>query len=120
MLEEYANNNGISANYDGLGFFQGFSKLSEVSFEDFIKEFLNINIINRHQLVAYRKMGGGSQSTQKFIIEDGLIRHIGNYGAVFTGPRVGNLITFLKDMRLITSNGVITEEGKDVLTSIAN
>ena len=54
------------------------------------------------------------------IIEEGLIRHIGNFNPVFTGPRVGNLITFLKDLRLISEEGVITKDGKDLLNDRTN
>jgi len=120
MLEEYVNLNGLKTKYDGLGFYKQFCKINAVPLESFIKDFLHRNIVDRHQLVAYRKMGGGSQSTQKFIIEDGLIRHIGYFNPFFTGPRVGNLISFLKDLRLLTEEGVITAEGKDLLKNRNN
>ena len=44
--------------------------------EHFVEQFLLRKIIYRHQMVAIRKMGNGSQSTHKFIIEEQYIRFI--------------------------------------------
>ena len=115
VLNEYAGSHGLNNAYDGLVFYNDFDELSEIRIETYVKGFLLKNIIQRHQVVAYRKMGGGSQTTQKFLIEDGLIRQIGNFGPGFTGPRVGNLITFLKDLHLISEDGKITSEGAIIL-----
>lgn len=115
FLYDYAKNHELNSSYDALSFMEGFGEIEETNIDSFIKGFLNNNIINRHQIVAYRKMGGGTQSTQKFIIENELIRQIGNFGPGFTGPRIGNLITYLKDLHLITENNQLSDIGKEIL-----
>ena len=59
-------------------------------------------------------MGGGSQSTQKFVLEEGHIRYLGNFEPSFTGPRLTTLHAFLKDLKLVDQH-TITAKGIDVL-----
>ena len=68
--------------------------------------------------MAFNKIGGGTQTTQKFIIEDNKIRHIANFEPVNTGPRIANLISFLKDLGIINSKDLLSERGKQLLISI--
>jgi len=117
MLNEYANKHDLGSTYDGLTYLNKLDSYLSSSIEDFIKGFLLRNIIYRHQFVAYRKMGGGSQSTQKFTIEDGLIRQIGNFGPGFTSPRVGNMITYLKDLHLVNAKDEITNKGLQIINN---
>ena len=85
---------------------------------NYIREYLFKNIIYRHQYVAFRKMRGSILSTQKFIIEDHHIRYLGNFDAGYTGPRIGNLISFLKDLSVIALDNTLTEYGEEVLSKI--
>jgi len=117
-LIEYVANNELNNCYDGITYYKSLSFEQKYDLDDFIKSFLKKNIINRHQVVAYRKMGNGSQSTQKFLIEEGLIRQIGNFEPGFSSPRIGNVITFLLDLSLISTNGSITEKGKSILQKL--
>jgi len=76
---------------------------------DFISMFIHKNIINRHQMVALRKMGNRAQATNKFIIEEQMIRLIEVFPAVRTSPRMNALRNLLYDLQIINDNGMITE-----------
>jgi len=114
-LLEYTNKNGIGGNDDIVAWYLDFDSKCKLTIDDFILEFMLNNIINRHQFVAYRKMGGGSQSTQKFIIEENHLRRIGNFDPSFTSPRVGRLIGFLRDLKIITEDNILSKSGNELL-----
>lgn len=75
----------------------------------FLKEFILRHIIYRHQLVAFRKMGNGTQSTQKFIIEDQYIRLIDTFPPRNTSPRMNALQNILFDLQAIDDDGYLTD-----------
>lgn len=100
----------LKARNNMLVYLISLGSLQESSLASFINDFLLNRIVKRHQYVAYRKMGSTKQSTEKFIIEDNYIRKIGNFNPSFTGPRVGNLISFLKDLKMLPSPKKIVEE----------
>ena len=75
---------------------------------EFLKEFILRNIIYRHQMVAFRKMGNGTQSTQKFIIEDQQIRLIDTFPPRNTSPRMNALKNILYDLQIIDDKGYLT------------
>ncbi|TAM98782.1 MAG: hypothetical protein EPN39_08280 [Chitinophagaceae bacterium] len=77
--------------------------------EDFISFFIHKNIIYRHQMVALRKMGSGTQATNKFIIEEQMIRLIDIFPARRTSPRMNALRNLLFDLQVINDEGIITE-----------
>jgi len=114
-LKQYTDNRNIGNNDDVLAYFLNVGKSAELSISQFIPLFLSARIISRHMLVAYRKMGIGSQTTQKFIIEDNYIRHTGNFDPYFTSPRIASLTTFLKDLSLITNEYQLTTHGVSLL-----
>ncbi|OKL39988.1 hypothetical protein [Pontibacter flavimaris] len=114
-LWDYTKKRDIGGGNDVLSFYREYDWYKNSSIKSFVEDFLLKRIIQRHQKVAYHKMGNGSQSTQKFIIEENYIRKIGNFGPGFTGPRVGNLIAFLQDLHLLDANRQLTEFGELVL-----
>ena len=116
-LKRYAESYALNSNYDAFSYYSSKSTDETFVLSEFFKRFLHNNVLNLHQLVAYRKMGGGNQSTQKFIIDEGLIRQIDNFEPGFTGPRIGNLIAFLNDLRLLNETGELTQEGQNILSS---
>lgn len=120
LLKEYGENNELAKDGEGSGYFllQFRVKLTS-SLQDFIREYIFKNVIYRHQYVAFRKIRGGGLSTQKFIIEDHHIRYLGNFEAGYTGPRIGSLISFLKDLNIISTDNELTEYGAEVLNQIA-
>jgi len=110
-LKIYIEERQIGSDYDAVHFLQRLENQEDVLLVDFISSFLKNNIINRHRYVAYRKMGGGSQSTQKFMLENGYIRKIGNFEPGFTGPRLGNLMRFLEVLGYIDEDWKLSERG---------
>ena len=118
-LKEFAENNEIAKDGEGTGYFiTQFVSKKEQMIRKFIYDYLRVNVIYRHQYVAFRKIRGGTLSTQKFIIEDLHIRYLGNFEATYTGPRVGNLIGFLIDLNMLTSEFKLTNEGQKLLNTL--
>lgn len=109
QLKEYLSRNGIIREgnmADGL--FAITSHLQD-DLKDFISFFIHKNIIYRHQMVALRKMGNGTQATNKFIIEEQMIRLIDIFPARWTSPRMNALRNLLFDLQVINDEGNITE-----------
>jgi hypothetical protein len=119
VLKEFGENNELAKEGEGAGYFLiQFKNKLDLPFKTFIRDYIYKNIIYRHQYVAFRKIRGGGLSTQKFIIEDQHIRYLGNFDAGFTGPRVGSLISFLKDLNVISKENKLTDFGLELLTQI--
>ncbi len=119
-LKSFGVNNEIEKDGDGVTYYLKFEKHSSIGVNEFIRDFLLKNIIYRHQFVAFRKMGGGTQSTQLFIIEDGLIRRLkNNFDPALTGPRIARLIRFLSDLHIL-KNAELTKEGDNFLTKLSD
>ena len=119
LLKEFGENNELAKDGEGAGYFLlQFKNKLDLPFKSFIRDYIYKNIIYRHQYVAFRKIRGGSLSTQKFIIEDQHIRYLGNFDAAFTGPRIGSLISFLKDLKVLSKNNELTDFGLELLTQI--
>jgi len=120
-LKEYSENNDIGKDGEGTTYFiTEFAAKKQMTVEQYIFEYLYQHIIYRHQYVAFRKIRGGTQSTQKFIIEDHHIRYLGNFEPGYTGPRLGNLISFLKDLKVISADNALTEQGILLLNNLTN
>jgi hypothetical protein len=105
----------IGSDYDAVHYFHRLASQSDLPVIDFVKSFLRINILNRHRYVAYRKMGGGYQSTEKFMMENGFIRKIDNFDPGFTAPRLGNLMRFLEVLGYIDADWKLTTKGSNYL-----
>jgi hypothetical protein len=112
-LKTFAESNQVAKDGEGTGYFiSQFDSKKSLAIQKFVYDYIYLNIIYRHQYVAFRKIGGGSQSTQKFIIEDNYIRYLGNFEAGYTGPRIGRLIAFLKDLDIISNENRLTSKGE--------
>ena len=121
VLKEYSELNDLGKDGEGSQYYLNeFASKTGLSIDKFIFEYLHKQIIYRHQYVAFRKMRGGTQSTQKFIIEENHIRYLGNFEAGFTGPRIGNLISYLKDLGAMAVDNSITESGNTLLKELTN
>ena len=80
--------------------------------------FLKKQVIDRHQLVAFNKVTA-SQTSEKFIREDGLIRFIEFIGLDFSNPRLETLIDFYKELGILTPDGnKLTTSGNKLLKSL--
>lgn len=120
-LKEYSELNDLGKDGEGNHYYLSeFTGKTNVSIEQFIFEYLYKHIIYRHQYVAFRKMRGGTQSTQKFIIEDHHIRYLGNFEPGFTGPRIGNLINYLKDLGVMDADNNLTDSGNILSMELTN
>lgn len=75
----------------------------ELSVKDFVRYFLKKYVVIRHQWVSLKKMNN-TQSTEKFIREDGLIRFIDDVDYAYSSPRLNTLIDFLKELQLINDD----------------
>lgn len=86
----------------------------QTNFSAFIGKLLEERVIRRHLWVALRKFR--YQGDYTFLIEtdDGLIRLRAKDGPVFTNPRLGPALTFLKDIDLLGSNG-LTARGRNLI-----
>lgn len=117
-LKQYGTHHQIERDGESVTYFLKLETSMGKSIRDYLTDFVYSRIIYRHQYVAFRKIGGGSYSTQKFIIEDHRIRYIGNFDAGFTGPRIGRLISFLYDLNIISSKDRLTKEGGKILKEL--
>lgn len=97
---------------DGL---LAFHIAAEDKIEAFIEQFLLRRIIYRHQMVALRKMGNGTLSTHKFIIEDQYIRFIDIFPPRATSPRMNALLNLLSDLKLVDADRMLTSLHKKIL-----
>lgn len=74
-------------------------------FETLLSRLLEQRIVQRHLWVALQKLRAGDYT---FLIEsdEGKLRLRGTDGPVFTNPRLGPAITFLKDIHLVGGQGL--------------
>lgn len=118
-LQKLALKKGLNRDGNVLEILNQISKFKG-SLHDFIKEFLYRKIIYRHQHVALRKLGNGSQSTLKFLIENNHIRFIQSFKPQFTSPRLDALVHILNDLQLINQHNQLTEFGETYLKESLN
>lgn len=116
-LRVFTSSRNIGDYDDVLTYFLNFERYLAMDLGTFISEFISTRILSRHQLIAYRKMGTGSQSTQKFIIEANYIRQIGNFGPGYTSPRISSLTLFLKDLGVLDNEMRLSIQGDNLLKS---
>ena len=120
-LYTYGLENNLLRSGNAPGYFSSlFKQESKGNLNEFIQGYLQQHIIQRHQMVAFRKMGSGPLSTEKFIVEEGLIRYIDNFEPAYTGPRIGNLLSFLKDLNVFSEEFELNSSGKELLKSKAD
>jgi hypothetical protein len=109
QLKEYMSRNGIIRDGNMVDGLFAITNYLQNDVKDFISFFIHKNIIYRHQMVALRKMGNGTQATNKFIIEEQMIRLIDIFPARWTSPRMNALRNLLLICRLSMAEGKITE-----------
>lgn len=107
-LKNFANRRDIARNGDVVTWAMRLPGHVNQPLRTFMRDFFWKHILQRHQLVALRKMTAG-QSSQKFIIEDQKIRLLETFRPTFTGPRISNLIGFLHDLHVLDDENRPTE-----------
>jgi hypothetical protein len=120
-LREYSASNDLGKDGEGASYFLSeFPTKKFALIKDFIFEYIYKHVIYRHQYVAFRKIRGGVQSTQKFIIEEYHIRYLGNFEPAYSAPRIGNLMGFLKDLSIVTAENTLSDRGISLLNNVDN
>jgi hypothetical protein len=109
----------ISANRDGnvLEFFT-VMELFQGTFKEFLHLLLQRHIIFRHQFVAVRKTGNGTQSSLKFLLEENYVRGLDIFPPFYSSPRLDALIHMMQDLSLIDNDKTITSGGTNYLKEI--
>ena len=109
----------ISANRDGnvLEFF-AVMDLFQGTFKEFLQLLLQRHIIYRHQFVAIRKTGNGTQSSLKFLLEENYVRGLDIFPPFYSSPRLDALIHMMQDLSLINNDKAITLKGTQYLKEI--
>lgn len=100
----YAKKHKLHSTSDFIAVYNDLEEKAKMPISEFIYYFFKKYILNRHQMVALNKMNA-TQSTEKFLREDGYIRFVDYIDFDFSNPRLGNLITFLKNLEIISSDG---------------
>ena len=78
-LVNFAKMHHLKSSSDFVAVFENLKILEDLPLKEFIPKYLKKYIIDRHQLVSFNKVRG-SQTSEKFIREDGLIRLIAAVG----------------------------------------
>lgn len=79
---------------------------SEDPFEQLLGRIIEERIVRRHLWVAFRKLRYQRDYTFLIEMDEGRLRLREKDGPVFTNPRLGPAITFLKDIHLIGDKGL--------------
>ena len=111
-LKKFSNEYKISSNSDFVASYYDLIDKSRLTIKKFISYFMIKYVVNRHQIVALNKMNN-TQSTEKFLREDGYIRFIESIDYGFSNPRLGMLIQFLNDLDIISNNGDLSNKGQN-------
>lgn len=72
--------------------------------KDFFIGLINTQVLFRHRLVAFGKLGNGNRSTLKFELEEEKILFEGNFEPAFTNPRVETVMKILSDLNILSQN----------------
>ncbi len=94
---------GLNSNSSFISSIVSLNNNKELSINDFVRYFLKKYVIIRHQWVSLKKMND-TQSTEKFIREDGLIRFIDDVDYAYSSPRLNTLINFLRELQLLNDD----------------
>ncbi|HWA88563.1 MAG TPA: hypothetical protein VG889_00910 [Rhizomicrobium sp.] len=91
-------------------------QLTEEPFARAVARILEERVMRRHLWVAMRKLRHQGDYTFLVDTDDGLLRLRKKDGPIFTNPRLGPAIRFLRDIHLIDDDG-LTPRGAKVLQS---
>ena len=89
---------------------------ANIGFDVLLQRMFLERVVQRHLWVAMRKLQYQGDYTFLIDTDDGFVRKRGDAGPVWTGPRLGNAIAFLKDIELLGAKGV-TERGRRALAA---
>jgi hypothetical protein len=84
----------------------------EDAFEQVLGRIIEERVVRRHLWVAFRKLRYQRDYTFLMEMDEGRLRLREKDGPVFTNPRLGPAITFLKDIHLVGGQG-LTDQGAE-------
>lgn len=114
-LRQYNKKHDIISNSSIVSSIDDLLKHGQDDIQDFIIFFLNKYVVFRHQYVALRKMND-TQSTEKFIKEDGMIRFISPIDFGYSAPRLGTILSFLEELQILNEGNIeLTKSGLEML-----
>lgn len=117
-LTDLSKNNNLFTPSSFLKTARNLIEYENIPIKDFIKHFLRKYIFYRHHFVSLKKMNG-SQSTAKFILEEGRIRYVDSFNFDLTSPRIHNVYGFLEDLKIKNQGDFsLTKEGLSTLNEI--
>lgn len=90
----------------------------EDPFRDAVAKLIEERVVRRHLQVALRKLRFQGDYTYLLEPDDGKVRLREKDGPVFTNPRLGPTLTFLKDIHLLKDDG-LTDLGREMLEGAA-
>lgn len=109
---------GLNSNSSFLTSIASLQSNSDLSIKEFIIYFIKKYVVIRHQWVSIKKMTI-SQSTEKFIREEGLIRFIDDIDYAYSSPRLSTLVDFMRDLGIITNDKTnLTEHGLELFNAL--
>lgn len=85
-------------------------------FRDMLGQIIEERVVRRHLWVALQKFRHQGDYTFLMEMDEGRFRLRGKDGPVYTNPRLGPTITFLKDIHLIDDTG-LTKRGAEILSN---
>ena len=85
-------------------------------FRDTLGRIIEERVVRRHLWVAMRKLRHQGDYTFLVEMDDGRLRLREKDGPVYTNPRLGPTITFLKDIHLIGDDG-LTKRGAEIVSA---
>ena len=86
-------------------------------FRDTLGRIIEERIVRRHLWVALRKFRHQGDYTFLIEVDEGRLRLREKDGPVYTNPRLGPAITFLKDIHLIEDDG-LTQRGAEIVSGV--
>lgn len=117
-LVAFSKKHNLNSTSDFVAVFEHLENLSRLPLQEFIPKYIKKYVLDRHQLVAYNKVRG-SQTSEKFIREDGLIRFIESINFDFSNSRINTLLDFYKELGIISANGeALTNQGELLLKEL--
>lgn len=95
--------------------FRFLNQHAELPLNEILGKLIELKVVRRHMWVAARKFQSGDYT---FLVEsdEGRLRLRQKDGPVFTNPRLGPAITFLKDIHLICGQG-LTDYGAEAVAA---
>ena len=100
------------------GIFEMLDRLANEPAGDALAALIRKFVISNHLLIAGQKLSSSGTFTYRFIVDEGQLVDGVPAKYDFTTPRIGNLIRFAEDARLLGADSEVTEVGKAFLRAV--